>query len=245
MDPGATLLWGVHSVAAALANPKRRLRRLFGTEPGFAKVAAAVAARGVRVERITDDELARRLPRDAVHQGLLLEADPLPRQGIEEAIIDAPGNSRLVVVLDQVTDPHNLGAILRSAAAFSALGVLVQERNSPPLTGTVAKAASGALDRVPVVEVVNISRALELLKGSGFQVLGFDSEAAYEISQCDLKGDTALVMGAEGEGLRRLVRENCDRLVRLPTASALASLNVSNATAIALYEAARQRRGRD
>jgi 23S rRNA (guanosine2251-2'-O)-methyltransferase len=199
----------------------------------------------VRVERITDDELARRLPRDAVHQGLLLEADPLPRQGIEEAVIDAPGNSRLVVVLDQVTDPHNLGAILRSAAAFSALAVLVQERNSPPLTGTVAKAASGALDRVPVVEVVNISRALELLKDSGFQVLGFDSEAAYEISQCDLKGDIALVMGAEGDGLRRLVRENCDRLVRLPTASALASLNVSNATAIALYEAARQRRVRD
>lgn len=241
IDPSATLLWGIHSVEAALGNPRRKLRRLLATEAGFAKVAAAASTRGVRVERVADDELAHRVPREAVHQGLLLEAEPLPRIGLEEAVLDQEGPSRLVVVLDQVTDPHNLGAILRSAAAFSALAVVVQERHSPPLTGTVAKAASGALDRVPVAEVVNIARALESLKEAGFQILGFDSEAAYQIGQCDLTGDIAIVMGAEGDGLRRLVRENCDRLVRLPTNARLASLNVSNATAVALYEVVRQR----
>jgi 23S rRNA (guanosine2251-2'-O)-methyltransferase len=172
-----------------------------------------------------------------VHQGLLLEADPLPSMAIEETVLDAPPGARLVLVLDQITDPHNLGAILRSAAGFGANAVVVQERHSPPLTGTVAKAASGALDRVPVVEVVNIARALRELKDAGFQILGFDSDAAFSISQCDLKGDLALVMGAEGDGLRRLVRESCDHMVRLPTAPRLPSLNVSNATAVALYEA--------
>jgi 23S rRNA (guanosine2251-2'-O)-methyltransferase len=236
------MLWGVHSVEAALTNPRRKSRRLFATEAGFARVAAAASQHGVRVERVSDDELNKRLPKDAVHQGLLLEAEPLPRLGLEDAVLDLPAGRRLVVVLDQITDPHNLGAILRSSAGFGALAVVVQERHSPPLTGIVAKTASGALDRVPVVEVVNIARTLEELKDSGFQVFGFDSEAAYDIAQCDLTGDIALVMGAEGDGLRRLVRENCDRLVRLPTAPRLPSLNVSNAAAVALYEVVRQRK---
>lgn len=243
-DPGAALLWGAHSVEAALTNPRRKCRRLFATEAGFARVAAAASQNGVRVERVGDDELTRRLTKDAVHQGLLLEAEALPRAGLDEVVLDAPAGQRLVVILDQITDPHNLGAILRSSAGFGALAVVVQERHSPPLGGTVAKTASGALDRVPVVEVVNIARTLEELKEAGFQTLGFDSEAAYEIGQCDLTGDVALVMGAEGDGLRRLVRENCDRLVRLPTAPRLPSLNVSNATAVALYEATRQRRAK-
>jgi 23S rRNA (guanosine2251-2'-O)-methyltransferase len=177
-----------------------------------------------------------------VHQGLLLECEPLPSLSLQDAVLDKPAGDRLVIVLDQVTDPHNLGAILRSAAAFGALAVVVQERHSPPLSGTVAKAASGALDRVPVVEVVNIARALTEMKDAGFQVLGFDSEAAYDIGGLSLTSDIALVMGAEGDGLRRLVRETCDRLVRLPTAPRLPSLNVSNATSVALYEVARQRR---
>ena len=243
-DPGAALLWGAHSVEAALTNPRRKCRRLFATEAGFARVAAAASQNGVRVERVGDDELTRRLTKDAVHQGLLLEAEALPRAGLDEVVLDAPAGQRLVVILDQITDPHNLGAILRSSAGFGALAVVVQERHSPPLGGTVAKTASGALDRVPVVEVVNIARTLEELKEAGFQTLGFDSEAAYEIGQCDLTGDVALVMGAEGDGLRRLVRENCDRLVRLPTAPRLPSLNVSNAAAVALYEATRQRRAK-
>lgn len=240
-DPNASLIWGVHSVEAALANPRRRLRRLLATEGGFARVAAAATQRGVRVERVSDDELTRRLSREAVHQGLLLEVEPLPPAGLEETVMDAPAGQRLVVVLDQVTDPHNVGAILRSAAAFGALAVVVQERHSPPLTGTVAKTASGAVDRVAVVQVVNIARALEELKQAGFQVLGFDSEAAWNLAACPLTGDLALVMGAEGDGLRRLVREACDRLVRLPTNPRFASLNVSNAAAVALYESHRQR----
>lgn len=241
-DPGAVLLWGAHSVEAALSNTRRRVRRLLATESGFTRVSHAAAQRGVRVERVGEEELSRRLPRDAVHQGLLLECEPLEPQTLHDAVLDRPAGRRLVVVLDQVTDPHNLGAILRSAAAFGASAVVVQERHSPPLAGTVAKAASGALDRVPVVEVVNISRALQEMREAGFLVLGFDSDAAYELGGQDLTGDTALVMGAEGDGLRRLVRETCDRLVRLPTETQLASLNVSNAAAIALYEASRQRR---
>jgi 23S rRNA (guanosine2251-2'-O)-methyltransferase len=237
-------VWGAHSVEAALLNPRRRLRRLLATEAGFERVASPASQRGVRVERVTEDEITRRLPRDAVHQGLLLECEALPQLSLHEAVLDPAAGARLVVVLDQVTDPHNLGAILRSAAAFGALSVVVQERHSPPLSGTVAKAASGALDRVAVVEVVNIARALAELKDAGFQVLGFDSDAAYDIGNLDLAGDTALVMGAEGDGLRRLVRETCDRLVRLPTAPRLPSLNVSNATAVALYEVTRQRKSR-
>ncbi len=237
---GAVLLWGVHAVEAALGNRARPVRRLYATKAGFERVSAAAGARGVPVSIVAEDDIARRLSREAVHQGLMLEAGPLPRAGLE-AILDAKPGRRLAVVLDQVTDPHNLGAILRSAAAFGATAVVVQERHSPPLSGTVAKTASGALDRVPVAEVVNVSRALEELKDAGFLTLGFDEDGAYGLADADLTGDVALVMGAEGEGLRRLVRETCDRLVRLPTLPRLPSLNVSNAAAVALYEAARQR----
>lgn len=241
-DPSAVLIWGVHSVEAALANRARPCKRLLVTPAGMERIAEAARARGVRIEQVGDAEIARRLPRDAVHQGILLEAGALARTSLEDAVLDKPAGQRLVVILDQITDPHNLGAILRSAAGFGATAVIVQERHSPPLTGIVAKAASGALDRIPVAEVVNIARTLDELKREGFQVLGFDSEAAYDISESNLTGDLALVMGAEGDGLRRLVREGCDRLVRLPTLPRLPSLNVSNAAAVALYEALRQRR---
>lgn len=241
-DPSAVLLWGAHSVEAALENRRRPCKRLLVTEAGFQRIAQPAQARGVRLERVGEPEIERRVPKDAVHQGILLEAGPLERVSMEEAILDKPAGNRLVVVLDQITDPHNLGAILRSSAAFGAIAVVVQERHSPPLTGIVAKTASGALDRIAVTEVVNIARTLDELKREGFQALGFDSEAAYELHGCDLTGDVALVMGAEGDGLRRLVREGCDRLVRLPTLPRLPSLNVSNAAAVALYEAMRQRR---
>ncbi len=206
------------------------------------RIAEAARARGVRIEQVGDAEIDRRLPKDAVHQGILLEAGPLARVTFEDAVLDQPAGTRLVVVLDQVTDPHNLGAILRSAAGFGATAVVVQERHSPPLTGIVAKAASGALDRIPVAEVVNIARTLDEMKREGFQVFGFDSEAAYDLTSVTLTGDVALVMGAEGDGLRRLVRETCDKLIRLPTLPRLPSLNVSNAAAVALYEAMRQRK---
>jgi len=206
------------------------------------RIAEAARARGVRIEQVGDAEIDRRLPKDAVHQGILLEAGPLARISFEEAVLDKDPGTRLVVVLDQITDPHNLGAILRSSAGFGATAVIVQERHSPPLTGIVAKAASGALDRIPVAEVVNIARTLDEMKREGFQVFGFDSEAAYDLASVNLTGDVALVMGAEGDGLRRLVRETCDRLIRLPTLPRLPSLNVSNAAAVALYEAMRQRK---
>ena len=241
-DPSAVLIWGVHSVEAALGNRARPCKRLLVTSSGMERIAEAARARGVRIEQVGDAEIDRRLPRDAVHQGILLEAGPLARVSLEEAVLDKPAGTRLVVVLDQITDPHNFGAILRSAAGFGATAVIAQERHSPRLTGIVAKAASGALDRIPVAEVVNIARTLDELKREGFQTLGFDSEAAYDISASNLTGDLALVMGAEGDGLRRLVRESCDRLVRLPTLPRLPSLNVSNAAAVALYEALRQRR---
>ena len=241
-DPSAVLIWGVHSVESALGNRARPVKRLLVTSSGMERVAEAAHARGVRIEQVGDAEIARRLPKDAVHQGILLEAGPLARLSFEDAVLDKPPGSRLVVVLDQITDPHNLGAILRSAAGFGATAVVVQERHSPPLTGIVAKAASGALDRIPVAEVVNIARTLDELKREGFQVFGFDSEAAYELGSVDLTGDVVLVMGAEGDGLRRLVREGCDRLLRLPTLPRLPSLNVSNAAAVALYEATRQRK---
>ena len=144
-DPGAALLWGAHSVEAALTNPRRKCRRLFATEAGFARVAAAASQNGVRVERVGDDELTRRLTKDAVHQGLLLEAEALPRAGLDEVVLDAPAGQRLVVILDQITDPHNLGAILRSSAGFGALAVVVQERHSPPLGGTVLELPGGGV----------------------------------------------------------------------------------------------------
>ena len=241
-DPSAILIWGVHSVEAALQNRARPCKRLLVTPAGMERIGEAARARGLRVEQVGDAEIERRVPKDAVHQGILLEAGGLARVSLEDAVLDKPEGQRLVVILDQITDPHNLGAILRSAAGFGATAVIVQERHSPPLTGIVAKTASGALDRIPVAEVVNIARTIDELKREGFQVLGFDSEAAYDISQSDLTGDLALVMGAEGDGLRRLVRETCNRLIRLPTLPRLPSLNVSNAAAVALYEALRQRR---
>jgi len=226
-------LWGAHAVRAALANPKRRCRKLLivGADPALQALAAKAK---VPVEMLDAHGVTRALPRDAVHQGVALLADPLEELDIRDAIDSAPAPRRLVL-LDQVTDPHNLGAILRSAAAFGACGVVVQDRNSPPITGVLAKAASGALEIVPLVRVVNLARTLEELAELGFWRLAFADEAAEPIETVDLKRDVVLVLGAEGEGLRRLTREKCDVAVRLPTRPEMPSLNVSNAAAVALY----------
>jgi 23S rRNA (guanosine2251-2'-O)-methyltransferase len=188
----------------------------------------------VAPEIVRPDAIAARLPPDAVHQGLYAEADPLRAPGLDAVAADG-----VVLVLDQVTDPHNVGAILRSAAAFGARAVIVTARHSPEATGVLAKAASGALEHVPLVAVQNLARALATLKERAFQVVGLDSEAEGELADAALRAPLALVLGAEGRGLRQLTRESCDLVARIPLPGAIKSLNVSNAAALALYVATR------
>jgi 23S rRNA (guanosine2251-2'-O)-methyltransferase len=205
-----------------------------GSEAEFKPLAAKAR---VPVEGLDMAGISRALPRDAVHQGVALLALPLEELDVMDAIENVPAPRR-VVILDQVTDPHNLGAIMRSAAAFGVSAVIVQDRNSPPEGGVLAKAASGALELVPLVRVVNIARTLDELGDLGFLRLGLADEAAEPIEDLDLDRDVALVLGAEGEGMRRLTREKCDKAVRLPTSAEMPSLNVSNAAAVALYACA-------
>lgn len=241
------LLWGVHAVHEAWLNPNRTCYRLWVTEAGREALAGAFAAavlddmkrpQPLLVER---QELDRLLPPNAVHQGVALDAAPLPDQPLH-TLLKVTDQPDLLVVLDQVTDPHNVGAILRSAAAFGASAVIMTERNAPATTGILAKTASGAVEHVPLVYVTNLVRALADLQEAGYWCVGLAEEATKDIAELDLSARTALVLGAEGDGLRRLTRENCDELARLPTGGAIGSLNVSNAAAIALYEARKQKK---
>jgi 23S rRNA (guanosine2251-2'-O)-methyltransferase len=240
------LLWGTHPVLAALANPERQLHRLLAT-PEAAKSHAAELERLGRqrrlpaLESVSRAELDQWLPPAAVHQGIALAADPLPDLGIEDLAYAAKDrDSAVIMVLDQVTDPHNVGAILRSAAAFGAIGVVTQDRNAPEETGTLAKSASGALEKLPLVKVANLARAIDTLKQAGFWIAGLAGDAAKTLAEARLSGKIALVVGSEGEGLRRLTREHCDYLVKLPQTELVESLNVSNAAAVALYELMRR-----
>ena len=256
-ERGETWLYGRHAVAAALANPQRRWRRLAilaGQEGEAAALIAAARAerRGPRrepaeepVQALDRAQFNLLLPEGAVHQGWALAVEPLDPpdlddvlRAVEVAAGDSPERS-IVVVLDQVTDPHNVGAVLRSAAAFGAAAVVIAEHGAPPVGGVLAKAASGALDCVPLVRIVNLARALERLKEAGYWCCGLDESAPAPLAALDLGPRVALVLGSEGGGLRRLLRERVDYLARLPTRPALSSLNVSNAAAIALYELVR------
>lgn len=245
--PAGNLLWlyGQHAVAAALDNPKRRIRRLIATAEAAKNWAEPVeAARRTRalpgIEVVDKTDFDRHLPASAVHQGIAALCEPLPAPALEDvARWAADRENAVVMVLDQVTDPHNVGAIVRSAAAFGALAVVVPDRHAPEETGALAKAASGALERMPLVRVTNVVRALDQLKEAGFWVAGLAGEATKTLAAHKLSGRIALVMGAEGEGLRRLTREHCDYLVKLPMTQAVESLNVSNAAAVALYELVR------
>ena len=222
--------YGIHAVEAALANPNRAIGRLRASENAARRLDQALKTRGVTAEPALPKELDRLLGSDTVHQGVVLETTPL--LPLELADVKPEG---ILLVLDQVTDPQNVGAVLRSAAAFGAAGVVMPERHTPPLTGALAKAASGALDIVPVVLVGNLAQALRELGEAGFLRVGLAEEESEPLETAELSLPLALVLGAEGKGLRHLTREHCDRLCRISTKGALASLNVSNAAAIALH----------
>jgi 23S rRNA (guanosine2251-2'-O)-methyltransferase len=240
-------------VAAALANPQRRWRRLAvlpGQEEEAASLVAASRAERRGMAASPDSQItvldragfAAMLPEGAVHQGLALQVEPLDPADLDDILRAAAvteGRS-LIIVLDQVSDPHNVGAVLRSAAAFGAAAVIVAEHGAPPMSAVLAKSASGALDLVKLVRVVNLARALDRLKEEGFWSCGLDESAPTPLSAVDLGGRAVLVLGSEGGGLRRLVRERCDVLARLPTRPEMPSLNVSNAAAVALYELVRR-----
>ena len=246
-EPGASWIFGVHAALAVLVNQRRRVRRLVLTAEVEARHGAAIAAVRDRcqarpaIETATRKALSALLPEAAAHQGIAVLAEPLAAVSLDTVCRAAPARCQ-VVVLDQVSDPHNVGAVMRSAAAFGSLALVMQDRHAPRETGALAKAASGALEHLPLVRVTNLARALGALKDAGFWCVGLAVGAETALAETDLAGRVAIVLGAEGAGLRRLTAARCDILARLPTGGPIAQLNVSNAAAIALYEAARQRR---
>jgi 23S rRNA (guanosine2251-2'-O)-methyltransferase len=231
---GHTRLYGRHAVEAALANPDRSILRILATREAASALALPSS---VPVSFADVADLGRLVPRDAPHQGVVAEVEPLPDLALDEVLDGAP-EGRPLVLLDQVTDPHNVGAIFRSAAAFDALGIVTQDRHAPPESGALARAASGALELVPWVRVVNLSRALDDIAEAGFWRIGLAGDADATLAEALGPARIALVLGAEGEGIRQNVAHHCDTLARLPISEKMESLNVSNAAAIALYAAA-------
>ena len=226
-------LYGFHAVLAALENPVRTPKRLLLTKNASAELhRQGRASLPLSPEPATGEEISAMLPQGAVHQGIALQATPLPDYDLPEACEGA----RSAVILDQVTDPHNFGAILRSAAVFGATALVTTARHSPPLGGVLAKAASGALEKVKIARVPNLARAMEEMQELGFELVGLDGDADVSLPALDLGKNVGLVLGAEGAGLRRLTREHCDLLAKLPASGEMRSLNVSNAAAVALYE---------
>ena len=234
-EAGGDWLYGLHAVQAALANPRRKLGRAVLTPRAQETIGKKLLER-VQVEILEPGAIDRLLPAGAVHQGAALQAWPLKSRDLDEILDEAHGTRRVVLVLDQLSDPHNVGAILRTAAAFNVTAVIVQDRNAPPQSGALAKAASGALDLIPYVEVVNISRALDQLADKGFWRIALAGDGEQSLADAAPSGDVALVLGSEGSGMRRLVREHCEAAAFIPIAGQVESLNVSNAAAIALYE---------
>jgi 23S rRNA (guanosine2251-2'-O)-methyltransferase len=236
---GADWLWGWRPVLAALANPARGPpRRLVATAERARQLEAALPQLAPP-EILDAGAIARLLPHGATHQGVALKAAPLEPLSLEAIATPAAG---VLVMLDQVTDPQNVGAIFRSAAAFGAKGVIVQDRHAPAFTGVLAKAATGALEALPHARVVNLARALDQLADLGWRAVGLAGEAETDLADVLDERPTVLVLGSEGEGLRRLVGEHCDALARIPMPGGVASLNVSAAAAVALYAWLRSRR---
>jgi 23S rRNA (guanosine2251-2'-O)-methyltransferase len=246
IEDGPIRLFGVHAVDAALRNPKRDVLALSLTENGEQRLGDALAQRRLaqstlEVIRVTPRDLDRLLGADTVHQGMMVEVAPLPEPSLDD-LAEAAAAGAPIIALDQVTDPHNAGAVLRSAAVFGAGGLLMTRRHSPPLNGTLAKSASGALELVPIHLAQNLSRTLQDLKARGLTLLGLDGAAEHAIEDEAFEKPCVLVLGAEGKGLRQLTRDTCDRLVKISPRGPLRSLNVSNAAAVALHLAAMKRR---
>ena len=234
-------LYGKHVVLAALANKNRVCQQLLVTKDHYDEFAKLAGSRhNLNIELATPDAINRMLPRDAVHQNVALKALPLPEYHITD-LLDQKNSNSCVLILDQITDPHNVGAILRSCAAFNAAALITTVNNSPQESGVLAKAASGALEIVPIIHVVNLKSTMNELKQHGYWLVGLDGKASQTISEIKFADKTALIMGAEDKGMRRLTEENCDFLAKLPINSHIESLNVSNAAAIALYEYQRKR----
>lgn len=228
------ILYGWHSVVEALRNPRRKFRRLMVTENAARRLEEEAVPLKIQPEIVRPGEIDRLLDPDAVHQGMLAECDPLPTLSLAKA-----AESDLLLVLDQITDPHNVGAIVRSAAALKVGAIVTTARHSPAATGVLAKSASGGLEHVPFCFVGNLARALDELKERGVLVVGLDSEGPADLVDTPLTAPTALVLGAEGKGLRQLTRQTCDTLARIDLPGAIVSLNVSNAAVLALYIARR------
>ncbi|MES2608084.1 MAG: 23S rRNA (guanosine(2251)-2'-O)-methyltransferase RlmB [Pseudomonadota bacterium] len=237
------LLYGLHSCIAALQNPERVVEKIYLTDKKLLDRLPPTVTGSARknVELTSKEKLAAMLPKEAVHQGIALQVKSLEPLDLSDLLHnDAP--NQILVILDQVTDPHNIGAILRTSAVFGAKALILTDRHAPKETPTLAKSASGALEHVPLCFVKNLAHALKDIKEAGFWCVAFAEEATQTLSQIDLKGKIALVLGAEGDGLRRLTSENCDFYVKLQSASTFSTLNVSNAAAIALYETFQQQR---
>ncbi len=224
------IIYGAHPVEEALKNPKRKFVKLTCTLNGAERLKALTQPLGITPEIVNPKVLDRKVEPDAVHQGMILEARALRQPQLNE--IEQSG---VVVMLDQVTDPHNVGAILRSCAAFQVTAVVTTARHSAEASGVLFKAASGAYEHVPFVKVTNLARAMEELRDAGFRLVGLDSEAETVLGAVDKTPPLVLVLGAEGKGLRELTRKNCDVVAKLDFSGAIRSLNVSNAAAVALY----------
>ena len=232
-DSSQLYIYGSHAVRAAVDNPKRHIKNLYLTENAAHELAETLAKRKIQAQISKPQQLASLLPPDAVHQGMVLETEPLPEPDLD----DLAASGKLLVLLDQVSDPRNVGAILRAAAVFDAGGIILPRRNSPPPSGTLAKTASGALEVVPLLAVANLARALETLHKAGYMSVGLDERGDTLIGDVPKDRPLAVVMGAEGSGLRRLTRETCDMLACLAVAddARFVTLNVATATAVTLY----------
>lgn len=227
-------LYGKHAALAAVANPMRKIKRVLATKQTQAECSKSLSS-VKNIALIDAQKLEALLPPGSVHQGIAVECEPLNQPSLQEWLSSSPA-AQGVVILDQVTDPHNVGAILRSAAAFGMGAVITLERNAAQESGVMAKAASGALEIVPLISVGNLAQAIEQLKKAGYWIYGLDGEVKETIGQQKFDAKTALVLGAEGRGLRRLTAEHCDFLVKIPISGQMESLNVSNAAAVAMYE---------